>query len=227
MDIGCANGDFPRFIRTLGWDVDGVETADNAELIDDFTCYRSLDDIPADAPRYDAVTAWAVMEHVHDPMSVFAATARLLKKGGLFIALTTNLDSVSSRYLFREDIPRHLYFFNRRTIAAYAAKTLCLTLEDVKSGSHIYQMAPLHWLRHFLRRAAGLPPLKWDDLPEIRYAYFERNGLTPNLTNTIRYIATHPFTVLDRSLMPYYTKWQEIVGTYGLVIYILRKGDAE
>ncbi len=225
LDIGCANGDFPRFMRKVGWDVEGVETADNSESVNDFHCYRSLDEIPGDA-RYDAITAWAVMEHVHDPMSVFAGTARLLKKGGVFIALTTNLDSVSSRYLFREDIPRHLYFFSPRTVAAYAAKTSCLTLEGVKSGSEIYQMAPLHWLRHFLRRAVGLPALQWNDLPEIRYAYFERTGRSPNLSNTLRYIATHPFTVVDRALMRHYAKWQEFVGTYGLVIYILRKeGD--
>ena len=87
-------------------------------------------------------------------------------------------------------------------------------------------MAPLHWLRHFLRRAVGLPALQWNDLPEIRYAYFERTGRSPNLSNTLRYIATHPFTVVDRALMRHYAKWQEFVGTYGLVIYILRKeGD--
>ena len=54
----------------------------------------------------------------------------------------------------------------------------------------------------------------------------ERTGRSPNLSNTLRYIATHPFTVVDRALMRHYAKWQEFVGTYGLVIYILRKeGD--
>ena len=142
LDIGCANGDFPQFMRKVGWDVEGVETADNSESVNDFHCYRSLDEIPGDA-RYDAITAWAVMEHVHDPMSVFAGTARLLKKGGVFIALTTNLDSVSSRYLFREDIPRHLYFFSPRTVAAYAAKTCVSELLRASKADQKYTK----WLR--------------------------------------------------------------------------------
>src|SRR3546814_5417313 len=62
---------------------------------------------------YDVITAWAVLEHVHDPMSYFMKAASTIQSGGYFVFLVTNFDSISSRSLFREDVPRHLYFFSK------------------------------------------------------------------------------------------------------------------
>ena len=117
LDVGCANGGFPRFARANGFDVEGVEIAINSLEIADFPVYRStLSDIPVNAPTYDIVTAWAVLEHVHDPMSYFRKVGRILKPGGAFVFLVTNFSSISSKALYREDLPRHLHFFSTKTI---------------------------------------------------------------------------------------------------------------
>jgi 2-polyprenyl-3-methyl-5-hydroxy-6-metoxy-1,4-benzoquinol methylase len=59
-------------MRRLGWKVEGVEVSSNAKLITDFKVYRQeFKDIPISEPRYDVITAWAVLEHVHDPMAYF------------------------------------------------------------------------------------------------------------------------------------------------------------
>src|SRR6184192_2944133 len=72
LDVGCANGDFPRFMAARGWSVEGEEVSQSASPIRDFVVYsQPFPDIPVEMPTYDAVTAWAVLEHVHHPMAYF------------------------------------------------------------------------------------------------------------------------------------------------------------
>src|SRR5437879_8656059 len=68
------------------WDVEGVEISQSPRRITDFRVYgQEFQDIPVNEPVYDAVTAWAVLEHVHDPMSYFRKASEVVKKGGLFV----------------------------------------------------------------------------------------------------------------------------------------------
>src|ERR1700752_3944772 len=107
LDIGCANGNFARRMRELGWQVEGVEVSANSRTIDDLEIYRqAFPEIAVNNSRYDAITAWAVLEHVHDPMAHFRKVGVTLKPGGVFVFLVTNFESISSRGLFREDVPR-------------------------------------------------------------------------------------------------------------------------
>lgn len=223
LDVGCANGGFARYAQSLGWEVEGVEVASNAEKISDFPVYRcSLPEIPVNSERYDAVTAWAVIEHVHEPMSYFKTVARLLKPEGTFIFLVTNFDSVTSRYLFREDVPRHLYFFSEKTIKQYL-DSCGLTLVQVVSDNSMLSLRPVHWLRLFIRRLVGMAPLTWDNLPETRQDYFRRLQREPTLWLNLKYAITHPLTTLDRILMPLFEQVQMARNTYGITTYVARK----
>jgi SAM-dependent methyltransferase len=86
LDVGCANGDFPRFMMARGWHAEGVEVSASSQPITDFKVYpQQLPDIPVHQPSYDAVTAWAVLEHVHDPMAYFRKASEVTKAGGLFV----------------------------------------------------------------------------------------------------------------------------------------------
>ena len=223
LDIGCANGAFPRVARELGWDVEGVEVAASADAIGDFPVYRMpFTEIPVTGPRYDAITAWAVLEHVHDPMAYFRKVAEVLKPGGVFVFLVPNFDSVSSRYLLCEDIPRHLYFFSARTAARYLAE-VGLTLERSVFDDSIFVAPPEHWLRFFLRRLIGRRPLAWNELPESRVDYCRRKNLTDSVRIQFIYALTHPFTMLDRLLTPAFAKWQMMMGSYGTALFVARK----
>ncbi len=223
LDVGCANGDFPRHMGKLGWQVEGVEPSSNSEYISDFKVYpQEFTHIPLYEPRYNAITAWAVLEHVHDPMSYFKQASQLLKSGGSFIFLVTNFESVSSRCLFREDVPRHLYFFTESTIKKYLALS---GLELVKTdySNRILSMRPVGWLRHYLYHYFEGRGLKWEDIPPNRTEYVAKRGLSNNLPSNLRYIASHPFAVADRLLMPLFEKYQMLSNKYGIVTYVAVK----
>lgn len=223
LDVGCANGGFAKYSLNLGWEVEGVEVASNAGRISDFPVFRCpLPEIPAPSERYDAITAWAVLEHVHDPMSYFKTVSRLLKVQGVFIFLVTNFDSVTSRHLFREDVPRHLYFFSQKTIKKYL-ESCGFSLEYAVSENSIYSLRPVNWLRFFVRRLTGTASLTWDNLPESRQDYFRRLQREPSLWLNIKYAATHPLTTLDRILMPLFEQVQMVRNTYGISTYVARK----
>lgn len=222
LDVGCANGDFPRVMRARGWEVEGVEVSPNARPIDDFPVHRvPLDRIPASDASYDAITAWAVLEHVHDPRAYVAAAGRLLRPGGRFVFLVTNFESLSSRALFREDVPRHLYLFTEGTVRRYLGDA-GLTLARVVHSRAIYEMRPANCLYYLRRRWFGRGPLEWDDLPEGLQAYGRRTGRR-GAAALAGYAATHPLAVADRVAALVYERWQLLARRYGIVIYVAQR----
>ena len=46
LDIGCAHGDFPRFMRQRGWEVEGVEVSATTSPIHDFAVYAVISSTP-------------------------------------------------------------------------------------------------------------------------------------------------------------------------------------
>ncbi|HEX8096791.1 MAG TPA: class I SAM-dependent methyltransferase, partial [Pyrinomonadaceae bacterium] len=197
LDVGCANGDFPRLMLGRGWEVEGVEVSPNARAISDFKVYtEEFARIPVRGPRYDVLTAWAVLEHVHDPVSYFKKASEVLKPGGVFMFLVTNFASLSSRALFREDVPRHLYFYTEETVGRYLALS-GLELVRADYGNELYEMRPVGWLRYYVYRYLLGREMKFDDIPPNRVEYLAARGLTSSLFSNLRYVFTHPFTVID------------------------------
>ncbi len=216
-------------MRERGWSVEGVEVSANAKSIDDFPVHRmEFSDIPIDEPTFDAVTAWAVLEHVHDPMRYFEKAAQILKPGGRLIFLVTNFNSLSSRALFREDPPRHLYFFNEETVRAYF-QACGLTPLEFNFNRDIYKMVPSNVLFYFLRHGLLRQQLTWNDLPESRLQYMQRIGYgaeklrRPDLTTNLRYLLTHPVAAADRVVSHVFERWQVLAKTYGIMTAVAEK----
>jgi SAM-dependent methyltransferase len=223
LDVGCATGDFPRFMAARGWNVEGVETSASAAAIRDFKVYRQqFPEIPVHEPAYDAVTAWAVLEHVHDPLAHFRKASVVLKKGGLFLFLVTNFESAASRHLFCEDVPRHLYFFTRKTIRRYL-DAAGLTLEAEHNGRDVYKMAPINWLPYFLKTRIQRQKFLFRDVPLTPKEFLRRHHLHPGLVSSLRYAAYSPASVLDRILWPVIESVQILRKTYGISTFLARK----
>lgn len=75
------------------------------------------------AGPYDAVTFWAVLEHLADPLAFLRRAADLLRPGGHVFMLVPNLESLAIRLCgprYRYVMPDHVNYFSARTLAALA-----------------------------------------------------------------------------------------------------------
>ena len=156
LDIGTASGEFLSVMRDRGWDVVGIEPSDEAKNPHGLRINRAPFpegcDLPAES--FDVVTAWAAFEHLHDPGAAFAASARLLRTGGVLILQVPNLRSIQSRWALLEDVPRHLYFFSEKTLRAYGER-VGLRLRRVVHTTDLFGGSGRGVLRLLLVRALG------------------------------------------------------------------------
>jgi SAM-dependent methyltransferase len=223
LDVGCANGEFPRFMAVRGWQVEGVEVSPSSARITDFRVHtQEFDKIPIDLPTYDAVTAWAVLEHVHNPMAYFQKASQVLRPGGQFIFAVTNFHSVASRYLFCEDIPRHLYFFTRETVREYLQKTGLILINEV-NGRAIYKLAPSNWLSYMMRARLQGKEFRYEDIPLSSREFRREKGLKPGIRASLQYLAYSPAASFDRMLWPIVETAQILRKNYGISVYVARK----
>ena len=223
LDIGCANGDFPRFMAERGWTVEGVEVSAASSPIRDFVVYSEpFPEIPVDTPSYDAVTAWAVLEHVHHPMDYFRKAASVLKPGGIFVFLVPNFDSLASRHLFCEDVPRHLFFFTRRTVGQYLQATGFVSEREDNRG-HIFNVDPENWLLFVLKERLLGRKLLCEDLPPGRSEFIETRKLRPGLISSVRYGIKYPLRVVERPFWPLLRLIEVLRKTHPISTFVARK----
>ncbi|MFW5501590.1 MULTISPECIES: methyltransferase domain-containing protein [unclassified Maridesulfovibrio] len=117
LDVGCAGGEFVRFLNKRGWDAYGYEPMGGANLLPDerIKTGSNLLDVYS-GEEFDVVTSWAVLEHVHNLQQLMDDIATLIRPGGIFISLVTNLNSVPGRFMRQDDVPRHLNFFTKKSL---------------------------------------------------------------------------------------------------------------
>lgn len=130
LDLGCSSGSFLRTLKGKGWQLFGVEmsqiVADHARTTTGARVFVG-DVLEAEfAPNsFEAITAFHVMEHMYDPRAVMAKAWKWLKPGGVFTITLPNIDSLEARlfgrYWFGLDLPRHLWQFSPRALAAMAS----------------------------------------------------------------------------------------------------------
>jgi SAM-dependent methyltransferase len=223
LDVGCFNGEFARFMAARGWDVSGVEVSEVSQRITDFPVFtREFSEIPVNEPTYDAVTAWAVLEHVHDPMAYFRRASQVLRKGGLFVLQMPNFESTVSRCLFSEDIPRHLYFYTRECVARYLKQT-GMVLEKEDNRGNVYKASPAGWLPYMVRTRLQGKSFAYRDKPLASKEFRKQHQLKRGIAADLRYLAYSPLSVADRMLWPAIEAVQMLRKTYGSSTYVARK----
>lgn len=228
LDLGAGTGHFLKAAAEIGWAAHGLEphlvgSADPPK----YQHYRSMAEIDAlPAASFDCITAWTVLEHLHSPLATFKSVSRALKPGGSFIFLTHNINSLASRRLFIEDIPRHLYFFSQVTLQKYC-KHVGLSLIKLNCDNSITRMAPVNWLNYILKYWLLGREFRWEDKQalETRQSYFQRRDLKGNLKDQLQYCVTHPIQLLDRLLLPAVEQIEIVTGRYAVFVGVARKGD--
>ncbi len=151
LDIGCGQGDFINHATKAGWDVEGVDlmswgTSHAVPIrVGDFLT------MDLQEGNYDAITAWALLEHVRAPSAFFNRVSRLLKDEGLFIFAVPNFGAPGMKHCCTEDIPRHLWLFTPRAVANYLGR-YGMEARVVFHSDALYTAYPFGLVRYGLRR---------------------------------------------------------------------------
>lgn len=125
LDVGCSSGAFLYHLnRRYAGDYTVVGTDVSGAPLD----YAETQGVPVargDFLRlnfdhvFEAVTFWAVLEHLAEPGAFLARAAELLPPGGWCFVLVPNLESLAVRWLgsrYRYIYPQHLNYFTGRTL---------------------------------------------------------------------------------------------------------------
>jgi 2-polyprenyl-3-methyl-5-hydroxy-6-metoxy-1,4-benzoquinol methylase len=128
LDVGCGRGDLAEWFAARGWQVTGVEPAEQAarqaEARGIEMHHGTLDDAPWPPSSFDAITFNHALEHVPEPLTTLRQAAQLLRPGGVVAVSVPNFGSWQRRLFktawFPLDLPRHLQHFDRRSLPALA-----------------------------------------------------------------------------------------------------------
>lgn len=135
LDYGCGTGDLLAYMKQHKWDVTGIEPSEQARTKakeKGLTVYPELSKDLKD--KYHMITAWHVLEHVHDLVETVRALRKLLHNDGTLMIAVPNSASFDAAYYEAfwagYDVPRHLYHFTPDTFKTLVSKTK-LKLQEI------------------------------------------------------------------------------------------------
>lgn len=129
LDVGCSSGAFlfqlkKRFgadYEILGTDVSGAPL-DYAESRGVPVVRGNFLEHDFGGKTFDAITFWAVMEHLAEPKKFLSKAHSLLRSGGVCFVLVPNMKSLAVRLLgakYRYIYPQHVNYFTSETLARF------------------------------------------------------------------------------------------------------------
>lgn len=130
LDIGCGTGNFLQAVKEAGWGTTGTEPDEGARKIAGKrvgeNVFESINASELTTQKYDIITMWHVLEHVHPLNETVDWLAEHLNPGGKIIIAVPNPQSPDaarySRFWAAYDVPRHLYHFTKDSMALLMKK---------------------------------------------------------------------------------------------------------
>lgn len=125
LDFGCAVGLFVKVAADAGWQAVGYERSEWAaeygrSHLGVQIHVGSMAEVLTDAPPFDVVSMWDVLEHLEDPSESLRWVRSRLRSGGLLALNTVNAGSLGARLAGRRwrhiAPPHHLQYFSRRSL---------------------------------------------------------------------------------------------------------------
>ena len=133
LDVGCSSGGFlhqlqkrfPNDYKVAGTDVSSAPLAHAAKM--DVPVIRGDFLSHPFEEQFDAVTFWAVMEHLSEPKLFLKRAVSILKPGGLCFILVPNMNSLAIKVLgakYRYIFAEHLNYFTPQTLRKFVQPEL-------------------------------------------------------------------------------------------------------
>ena len=123
LDIGCGTGDFLQHMKENHWNINGVDTSNKArKIVKKKLNIKVMDpqDWINNNEKYDVITCWHSLEHVHEPWVYLDKIKKSLTLDGFLIVALPNYQSTDAK-IYKEfwaayDTPRHLYHFTIKSM---------------------------------------------------------------------------------------------------------------
>jgi 2-polyprenyl-3-methyl-5-hydroxy-6-metoxy-1,4-benzoquinol methylase len=143
LDYGCGTGEFLQHMQNHHWVVDGVEPSENARhKAHQLTKLEINNELGLISKKFDVITLWHVLEHVHNlNEKVLELKSHLDQDGIIFIAVP-NYESADSKkygpYWAGYDVPRHLWHFTATSMTSLLSKhgLQVISIEPMKLDSY-------------------------------------------------------------------------------------------
>jgi 2-polyprenyl-3-methyl-5-hydroxy-6-metoxy-1,4-benzoquinol methylase len=185
LDVGCSTGAFlfqlkvrwPNAYSVLGTDLASA-ALDHAESRGVPVRRQPFLDLDTGERAFDAVTFWAVMEHLLNPKEFLRQAGALLKPGGCCFMLVPNFKSLAVRLLgakYRYVMPDHLNYFTAETFKRFAGTQRDLRI--VEGGSTHFN--PVVIWQDFRGRVERVPDAERARLLKRTTAWKQTGWLAP------------------------------------------------
>lgn len=131
LDIGCGIGYFPYFMKNKGFNASGMELDADARKFASENYGLNIQDPETllskpEVDKYNVITLWHVMEHLHDTERYLKWIHQSLKPDGALVIALPNCSSYDAkhfkRYWAAYDVPRHLWHFTPKTFEPYLSQ---------------------------------------------------------------------------------------------------------
>lgn len=127
LDYGCGTGSFLHYMQQHNWQIAGVEPSEaankKAKQIVNKEIYHELHQVK---DKFDIITLWHVLEHVHDLNEKLLEIKEHLDNNGILIVAVPNIKSLDAKeygaFWAGLDVPRHLWHFSNSTMQALLEK---------------------------------------------------------------------------------------------------------
>lgn len=137
LDYGCGTGQFLKYLNLNSWQTTGIEPDSGARQIASQTegikMYSDIKELSN--TKFNVITLWHVLEHVHDINELLEHIKNLLTKKGQLVIAVPNHDSFDrnhyKEYWAAYDVPKHLYHFTTETLTELM-KQNSFKLVDIK-----------------------------------------------------------------------------------------------
>jgi SAM-dependent methyltransferase len=147
LDYGCGTGEFLHYMKANGWETSGVEPSETAiTKAIEITKAEIFKDLKFVKNKFDVITLWHVLEHIHDlNQKINELIDHLNDNGTIFIAVPNRESEDAQKYGSHwagYDVPRHLWHFSQSNMKQLLEKhrLSLIAIEPMKLDAYYVSM---------------------------------------------------------------------------------------